>query len=94
MLGGCCGTGEDHVRAIAAALDGLPPRRPPAPHRATAFSGLEPFQIGPDTGFVVVGERQNITGSAKFRRLVESGDFQGRSRSRPTRSAAARTCST
>jgi 5-methyltetrahydrofolate--homocysteine methyltransferase len=77
VLGGCCGTGEDHVRAIAAALDGLSPRRPPAPRRATAFSGLEPFQIGPDTGFVVVGERQNVTGSAKFRRLIESGDFQG-----------------
>jgi 5-methyltetrahydrofolate--homocysteine methyltransferase len=77
VLGGCCGTTEDHVRAIANAVEGLAPRRPPAPRRFTAFSGLEPFEIGPDTGFVMVGERQNITGSAKFRRLVESGDFQG-----------------
>ena len=48
----------------------------PAPRHLTAFSGLEPFEIAPDTGFVVIGERQNVTGSAKFRRLIESGDYQ------------------
>jgi 5-methyltetrahydrofolate--homocysteine methyltransferase len=76
VLGGCCGTTDEHIRAIASAIDGLAPRRVPAPSRITAVSGLEPFAITPDTGFVVVGERQNVTGSARFRRLVESGDYQ------------------
>ncbi len=76
VLGGCCGTTDEHVRAIASALEGLPPRRLPAPGRLTSFSGLEPFQIAPDTGFVMIGERQNVTGSARFRRLIESGDYQ------------------
>ncbi|HEX6230692.1 MAG TPA: methionine synthase [Actinomycetota bacterium] len=77
VLGGCCGTTAEHIVAIAAALEGLPPRHPPAAPRLTAFSGLEPFTISPETGFVVVGERQNVTGSARFRRLVEAGDYQG-----------------
>ena len=76
VLGGCCGTTGDHVRAIAAAVDGLPPRRIPAPSNVTAFSGLEPFAITRDTGFVMIGERQNVTGSARFRRLIEAGDYQ------------------
>jgi 5-methyltetrahydrofolate--homocysteine methyltransferase len=76
VLGGCCGTTGDHVRAIAAAVDGLPPRRVPAPSNVTAFSGLEPFSITQDTGFVMIGERQNVTGSARFRRLIEAGDYQ------------------
>ena len=76
VLGGCCGTTDEHIRAIVGALQGLPPRRLPAPRRLASFSGLEPFQIAPDTGFVVIGERQNVTGSAKFRRLIEAGDFQ------------------
>ena len=45
--------------------------------RAPRFSGLEPFEIGPDTGFVLIGERTNVTGSARFRRLIEAGDFTG-----------------
>jgi 5-methyltetrahydrofolate--homocysteine methyltransferase len=76
ILGGCCGTTGEHVLAIARALEGLPPRRPPAVRRLTSFAGLEPFEVAPETGFVVVGERQNVTGSARFRRLIESGDFQ------------------
>jgi 5-methyltetrahydrofolate--homocysteine methyltransferase len=76
VLGGCCGTTGDHVRAIAAAVDGLPPRRVPTPPNVTAFSGLEPFAITRDTGFVMIGERQNVTGSARFRRLIEAGDYQ------------------
>ena len=76
VLGGCCGTTPDHVRAIATAVEGLAPRRVPAPRELTAFSGLEPFAITPDTGFVMVGERQNVTGSARFRRLIEAGDYQ------------------
>jgi 5-methyltetrahydrofolate--homocysteine methyltransferase len=77
ILGGCCGTTAEHIRQIARALEGLPPRRLPAAERLTSFSGLEPFRISADTGFVMIGERQNVTGSARFRRLIEAGDFQG-----------------
>src|SRR5438552_2913227 len=75
--GGCCGTGPEHIRQIREAMAGIPrrqlPRRDPRPR----FSGLEPFEIGPDSGFVVIGERTNVTGSIRFRRLIESGDFAG-----------------
>jgi 5-methyltetrahydrofolate--homocysteine methyltransferase len=77
ILGGCCGTTPEHIRRVAAALEGLPPRRVPAPRRLTSFSGLEPFAIRPDTGFVMIGERTNITGSKRFHRLIDAGDFQG-----------------
>jgi len=77
ILGGCCGTGPEHIRAIARAVEGLPPRVPPPPERFTRLAGLEPFVIRPDTGFVMVGERTNLTGSKRFRRLIEAGDFQG-----------------
>ena len=76
LVGGCCGTTPEHTHAIARAVDGLPPRRVPEPSGRPRFSGLEPFVIRPDTGFVVVGERTNVTGSAKFRRLIEANDFQ------------------
>jgi 5-methyltetrahydrofolate--homocysteine methyltransferase len=77
LVGGCCGTTPEHTHAIARAVEGLPPRRVPERSRLPRFSGLEPFVIGPDTGFVVVGERTNVTGSARFRRLIEANDFQG-----------------
>jgi 5-methyltetrahydrofolate--homocysteine methyltransferase len=77
IVGGCCGTTPAHVARISAAVAGAPARPvPAAPHR-TRFSGLETFEIGRNTGFVLVGERTNVTGSARFRRLVEAGDFQG-----------------
>jgi 5-methyltetrahydrofolate--homocysteine methyltransferase len=76
LVGGCCGTTPEHIAAVAAVVDGVAPRAVPAEEPATRFSGLEPFAIGPDTGFVMIGERTNVTGSAKFRRLIESGDFQ------------------
>ena len=77
LVGGCCGTTPDHVRMIADTVRELRPREiPVVDERATTFSGLEPFRITPQTGFVMIGERTNITGSAKFRRLIESGDFQ------------------
>ena len=76
VVGGCCGTGPDHIAKIAEAVSGVAPRRLPAPEPATRFSGLEPFEIGPDTGFVMIGERTNVTGSARFRRLIEAEDFQ------------------
>jgi 5-methyltetrahydrofolate--homocysteine methyltransferase len=77
VVGGCCGTTPEHIVAIADAAGGQTPRRVPSGHRRTRFSGLEPFEIGPDTGFVMVGERTNVTGSARFRRLIEADDFQG-----------------
>ena len=77
VVGGCCGTTPEHIARIAAAVAGLPPRTVPTPTPRTRFSGLEPFEIGPDTGFVMIGERTNVTGSRRFRRLVESGDYQG-----------------
>src|SRR5439155_11156956 len=64
-------------RAIADTAGGLTPRQVPASRRLPRLSGLEPFVIGPDTGFAVIGERTNVTGSARFRRLIEAGDFQG-----------------
>jgi len=76
VVGGCCGTTPEHVRAIAAAVDGVAPRALPSPRPATRFSGLEPFEITKQTNFVMVGERTNVTGSARFRRLVEADDYQ------------------
>ena len=76
IVGGCCGTTPEHTRQIAASVAGLRPRQVPAPVPRTRFSGLELFEIGPDTGFIMIGERTNVTGSARFRRLIESGDHQ------------------
>jgi 5-methyltetrahydrofolate--homocysteine methyltransferase len=77
LVGGCCGTTPEHTREIARAVEGLPPRKVPEPSILPRFSGFDPFVIRPDTGFVIVGERTNITGSARFRRLIEANDFQG-----------------
>ncbi|MEU7588656.1 methionine synthase [Micromonospora sp. NPDC049230] len=77
IIGGCCGTSPAHIAAVAEVVDGLDPRKPPTSTPATRFSGLEPFAIGPDTGFVMIGERTNVTGSARFRRLIEADDYQG-----------------
>jgi 5-methyltetrahydrofolate--homocysteine methyltransferase len=77
VVGGCCGTTPEHVRAIVAASRDLVPRQVPQRRARPRFSGMEPFEIGPDTGFVVVGERTNVTGSARFRRMVEAGDWPG-----------------
>jgi 5-methyltetrahydrofolate--homocysteine methyltransferase len=77
IAGGCCGTTPAHIAAIASAVAGAAPRPVATEPAATRFSGLEPFAIGPDTGFVMIGERTNVTGSAKFRRLIEAENFQG-----------------
>jgi len=76
IVGGCCGTTPEHIRQIAAAVEGLPPRRIPEPQVRTRLSGLEPLSIGPDSLFANVGERTNFTGSQRFRRLIEEGDFE------------------
>src|SRR3954468_13568084 len=75
IVGSCCGSTPEHTHAISSAVHGLEPRAVPEPRPAARFSGLEPFEIGDDTGFVLVGERTNVTGSARFRRLIEADDF-------------------
>src|SRR4029077_18610665 len=105
IVGGCCGTTPDHIRAIAEAVRDCPPRTlvipseveepggenlsaptrgPSTPLRfaqddrhVLQLSGLEPLNITPEMGFVVVGERTNITGSPKFSKLILDGDFDG-----------------
>src|SRR5580698_2322038 len=75
IVGGCCGTTPDHIRAIAAAVAGKPPRRIPRPEPLLRLSGLEPFTLTSTIPFVNVGERTNVTGSARFRKLITGGDF-------------------
>ncbi|WNV92057.1 methionine synthase [Umezawaea sp. Da 62-37] len=76
IAGGCCGTTPAHIKRIAEVVSGVAPRVVPEPPARTRFSGLEPFSIGADTGFVMIGERTNVTGSAKFRRLIEGDNHQ------------------
>ena len=76
LAGGCCGTTPDHIAAIAAAVEGVEPRRVPAPPVRTRLSGLEPLTIGPESLFVNVGERTNVTGSQRFARLVLDDDYE------------------
>jgi 5-methyltetrahydrofolate--homocysteine methyltransferase len=75
IIGGCCGTTPDHIRAIVEAVSPHPPRRIPDIEPQCRLSGLEPCNIGPDSLFVNVGERTNITGSAVFKRLIMNGDY-------------------
>ncbi len=75
IVGGCCGTTPAHIAAIAAAVAGVPPRRLPVLPAHTRLSGLEPFVITPETNFVNVGERTNVTGSAQFKKLILQGEF-------------------
>ncbi|MCU7807864.1 MAG: methionine synthase, partial [Candidatus Thiodiazotropha sp. (ex Semelilucina semeliformis)] len=70
IVGGCCGTTPQHIEAIAKAVSDKPPRRLPGIEKQCRLSGLEPLNIGPETLFVNVGERANVTGSAKFKRLI------------------------
>ncbi|HEY3730580.1 MAG TPA: methionine synthase [Steroidobacteraceae bacterium] len=77
VVGGCCGTSADHIAHIREAIASLPPRVPPRLAPRCRLAGLEPLDIGPDSLFVNVGERTNVTGSAKFRRLIEADDFDG-----------------
>jgi 5-methyltetrahydrofolate--homocysteine methyltransferase len=75
IVGGCCGTGPDHVAAIAAAVRDLPPRAVPEVERRTRLAGLEPLDIGPESLFVNIGERTNVTGSRRFARLIRDGEY-------------------
>ena len=74
-VGGCCGTTPDHIAAIARATADLPPRQIPTPVRRSRYTGMELLELREETGFVMVGERTNVTGSAKFARLIRAGAF-------------------
>ncbi|MDH4041511.1 MAG: homocysteine S-methyltransferase family protein, partial [Gammaproteobacteria bacterium] len=76
LAGGCCGTTPAHIQAIADAVRDVPPRKLPNRRPACRLSGLEPFNITRDSLFVNVGERCNVTGSARFKRLILDGDFE------------------
>tara|TARA_B100001121_G_scaffold229009_1_gene202306 strand:- start:676 stop:4200 length:3525 start_codon:yes stop_codon:yes gene_type:complete len=76
MVGGCCGTTPDHIRLISESVQNLKPRKIPEVENFTRLSGLEPFVIRPENNFINVGERTNVTGSAKFKRLIKEGDYE------------------
>jgi 5-methyltetrahydrofolate--homocysteine methyltransferase len=75
IIGGCCGTTPAHIKAMAQGVAGVPPRVIPTGSHYTQLSGLEPLIIRPETNFVNVGERTNVTGSKKFARLIRTGDY-------------------
>jgi 5-methyltetrahydrofolate--homocysteine methyltransferase len=76
IVGGCCGTTPAHIAAIAATMKGVQPHSPANPDKRLRLSGLEPLTIGPDTNFVNIGERTNVTGSAAFKKLILAGDYE------------------
>ncbi len=77
VVGGCCGTTPDHIAEIARAVEGVAPREiPELPALETHLSGLEPLAIREDSNFQMIGERTNVTGSAKFRRLIKSESYE------------------
>ena len=75
LIGGCCGTTPDHIRALRAVIDDQAPRVVPEVEVRCRLSGLEPVHIGPGDLFVNVGERSNVTGSAIFRKLIEADNY-------------------
>ena len=75
IAGGCCGTTPDHIRAIAKAVAGKKPRAIPEISPRLRLSGLEAFTLTPEIPFVNIGERTNVTGSARFRKLITAGDY-------------------
>ncbi len=75
LVGGCCGTTPDHIRAIAEAVRDLPPRAIPTIAKRPRFAGLEVLEIRPESNFTMVGERTNVTGSKRFAKLILAGDY-------------------
>jgi 5-methyltetrahydrofolate--homocysteine methyltransferase len=75
VVGGCCGTTPEHIAAMAKAVAGKTPRAIPELPRQLRLSGLESFSLTPEIPFVNIGERTNVTGSAKFRKLITAGDY-------------------
>ena len=75
IVGGCCGSTPDHIRAIAKAVDGITPRKLPEIEPRCRLSGLEPLSLDTVTGFVNIGERTNVAGSARFAKLIREKDY-------------------
>jgi 5-methyltetrahydrofolate--homocysteine methyltransferase len=76
IVGGCCGTTPDHIRAIAQAVQGVPPRRrPEKAARPLRLAGLDTLTVRPESNFILIGERTNVSGSKKFANLIKAGDF-------------------
>ena len=75
IVGGCCGTTPQHIKAIAKAVKTLKPRKRPAKQHELQLSGLEPLHVNSTTGFINIGERTNVTGSKKFARLIKEGNY-------------------
>lgn len=76
FVGGCCGSTPDHIREIAKAVKGFPPRKPAQPEPYLRLSGLEALTIRPETNFVNIGERTNVTGSPKFSKLILNNQYE------------------
>ena len=76
LVGGCCGTTPDHIKAIANAVEDIQPRIIPDIAPLTKLSGLEPVTIRPESNFINVGERTNVTGSARFRRFIKEDNYE------------------
>jgi 5-methyltetrahydrofolate--homocysteine methyltransferase len=76
IVGGCCGTTPAHIRAMAEAVQGVAPRKPPEVEPRLRLSGLEPLVVGPTTNFVNIGERTNVTGSRRFAKLILDGKYE------------------
>ena len=76
IVGGCCGTTPDHIKRIAELAKTSKPRKKPQPDTLMHLSGLEPLTLRPESNFLNVGERTNVTGSKKFLRLIKEGNFE------------------
>ena len=76
LVGGCCGTTPDHIKAIANAVEDIQPRIIPDIAPLTKLSGLEPVTIRPESNFINIGERTNVTGSARFRRFIKEDNYE------------------
>jgi len=76
IVGGCCGTTPEHIRVIGEAIEKLQPRECPLLPKLSRFSGLEPFEIRPESNFTMIGERTNVTGSRRFARLIKEEKYE------------------
>src|SRR3546814_621596 len=76
IVGGCCGTTPEHIRVIASLVENTPPRKKPEITPHLRLSGLEALTVTPESNFVNIGERTNVTGSPKFSKLILSGDYE------------------
>ena len=76
MVGGCCGTTPNHIKEISNSMQGIRPRKIPKIKKLTKLSGLEPLTIRPESNFINIGERTNVTGSKRFQELIMINDYE------------------